>query len=438
MGGDGQVTRLLAAFAAGADPAEAARAMMRLSLFDWAACGIAGRDEPVARLLRQMVDAEAGRAEAAVIGSTVRVPARAAALANGATSHALDYDDTHFDHIGHPSVAVIPAALALAERGGADGAEMLDAALVGAEASIRLGVWLGRGHYQTGFHQTATAGAFGAAAAAARLLGLDAAQTAHALGLAATKAAGLKSQFGTMGKPYNAGIAAATGVEVALLAAAGFVSRPDGIECAQGFGATHAGAGDDAAFDGLGRHWRFLSVSHKFHACCHGTHAALEALATLADGLDPATVEAVELTVHPRWLTVCDIAEPETGLEVKFSYRMTAAMALSGRDTAAMQSFSDATAADPALRALAARVRVRGEDRVAETAAEVRLRLTDGAVREASHDLAQPISFDLRTDKLRAKAAALLGEPAAARLWSVTGEAVDLPGLVRELSGGGA
>ena len=153
---------------------------------------------------------------------------RAAALVNGAISHALDYDDTHFAHIGHPSVAVLPAALATAEAVDAPASAVLDALLLGAEASIRVGVALGRPHYDRGFHQTATSGAFGATVAAARVLGLNRETTRHALSLVSTRASGLKSQFGSMGKPYNAGLAAANGVEAAELARRGFLSCDDG------------------------------------------------------------------------------------------------------------------------------------------------------------------------------------------------------------------
>jgi 2-methylcitrate dehydratase PrpD len=408
--------------------------MMRLSLMDWAACGIAGKAEPVARILRDMVLTEAGVPQASLFGGG-RVPARAAALVNGATSHALDYDDTHFGHIGHPSVAVIPAALAVAERTGADGAAFLDACLVGVELSIRVGMWLGRAHYQTGFHQTATAGAFGAAAAAGRLLGLDAQAMAHALGLAATRAAGLKSQFGTMGKPYNAGIAAATGVEVALLAAAGFVANPQGLEAAQGFGQTHAGAAEAGALRGLGTDWRFETVSHKFHACCHGTHAALEALLTIREQAGEAP-DRVEITTHPRWMSVCNIAEPATGLEAKFSYRMTAAMVLADVDTGAMASFSDAICRDPALVSLRDRVFVQTDDTLPETAARVVIR-AGNRIAEASHDLDAPLSLDRRAAKLRAKAAALIGTDPAARLVAATGaETLDPAALAALLSRG--
>jgi len=428
------LTPRLADFALSPVDDPAALAMLRLSLFDWAACGIAGASEPVAKLVRAMVLDETGNTglgEAALFGDPARVPARGAALVNGTASHALDYDDTHFGHIGHPSVAVLPAALAVAQRVGADGGVFLQAGLIGAELSIRVGQWLGRAHYQAGFHQTATAGSFGAAAAAARLLGCDRAQMAQALGLVSTRAAGLKSQFGTMGKPYHAGLAAAAGVEAALLAKAGFQGRADGLDCPQGFGPTHAGEADPTALDGLGAEYRFLTISHKFHACCHGTHAALEALAELADG-DPAEIERVEIAIHPRWRAVCDIACPETALEAKFSYRLTAAMALAGRDTSALASFSAAACRDPALLRLRDRVTVTDDATLADTAARVAVTRA-GTIRRAAHDLAAPIPPEVRAAKLRAKAAALLGDARAARLWAAT-EAPDLAALMHEIS----
>ncbi|MCC6006475.1 MAG: MmgE/PrpD family protein [Rhodobacteraceae bacterium] len=407
----------LAAFAAApVRPSPEARAILALSALDWAAVGIAGVPEPVATLLREMAAHEGGRPEASALGHEARLPARAAALVNGATSHALDYDDTHFAHIGHPSVVILPASLAAAEVAGAGMEAMQEAALIGAEVSIRVGLWLGRGHYETGFHQTATAGAFGAAAAAARLLGCGADGVAHALGLVSTRAAGLKSQFGTMGKPYNAGLAAAGGLEAALLARAGFVSAPAALDGPQGFGPTHAGAGDLSAFDGLGEEWLFPQVAHKFHACCHGLHAMLEALGTLAPGTAPDQVEGVEVAVHPRWRDVCDIAQPRTGLEAKFSYRLTAAMALAGRETAALSTFSQAACTDPALMALAERVEVRGDASLPDTVARVRLRLRGGAAHEAAHDLAAPMPLEARAARVRRKAAALLGEPRAQAL----------------------
>ena len=142
----------LAAVPAAEIPASA-RQMARFSLFDWMVCGRAGVGEPLAGILRRYVAAEGGHPIASVIGGGA-APARTAALVNGATSHALDYDDTHFGHVGHPSVAIYPAALSVGEEMAATAAEVADAFLIGAEASVRLGMVLGAQHYNRGFHQT--------------------------------------------------------------------------------------------------------------------------------------------------------------------------------------------------------------------------------------------------------------------------------------------
>jgi 2-methylcitrate dehydratase PrpD len=423
------ITARLARFAACADAGRfpaSARAIVQCSLLDWAAVGRAGVDEPVSRIVRQFASAEGGHGVARVFGQSQALPARAAALVNGATSHALDYDDTHFDYIGHPSVAIFPAALAVAEQRGASGRDFLNAALVGLETACRVGRWLGMPHYQHGFHQTATSGSFGAAAAAARLLGLDADQTAHALGIAATRAAGLKSQFGTMGKPYHAGTAASNGVEAALLAQAGFVSRPDALECEQGFGDTHAGGNVDLAvvLDGLGERFRFEKVQYKLHACCHGTHAGLEALAVLraAHAVNAADVDRITLTVHPRWLRVCNLEQPRTGLEAKFSYRLTAAMALMGVPTGSLDTYTDAACERADLVALRDRVRVATDESLPSTAAVAAVQLNNGQLLQQAHDLDADVPLAAQQAKLRNKAAALLGQAEADHLWRVIEE----------------
>jgi 2-methylcitrate dehydratase PrpD len=389
------------------------REVFRLSLLDWCAVGLAGVDEPVSVKLRDMVLAEGGKGEAFVFGSDVALPARAAALANGAISHALDFDDTHFLHIGHPSVTIFPAALAIAQQVGATGTEFLTAALAGYEASVRIGHWLGRAHYEAGFHMTATAGCFGATISAARLLGADAAQMGAALGLASTRASGLKAQFGSMGKPYNAGMAAAAGVEAALLAMAGMTSDACGLHS---FAAGHAGEMDAAALDGLGQAFVSADVSHKFHACCHGTHAALEALAKLE--VDAAEVTGVQITVHPRWLKVCNLAEPVTGLEAKFSYRMCFAFTMAGLETGALATFSDENCADPRLQALRDQVVVQGDASLADGAARVVVDCHGDMARQAEFDLDQAFPLAERRNRVLAKAAVLIGEEWARQIWA--------------------
>lgn len=431
------MTRTMARFACG--PIEASPPMaryVRLSLFDWAAVGIAGRDEPVARAARAVALAEGAPAVATLFGGGGCAP-RAAALANGATSHALDYDDTHFGHVGHPSVAVIPAALALAEVRGLSGGALLDALAVGLELACRTGAWLGRAHYQAGFHQTGTSGAFGAAAAAGRAIGLDEAAMGHALGLVATRAAGLKGQFGTMGKPLNAGFAADVGLTCALLAEAGITSAPDAVEGAQGFGPTHADEAAGGAWNGLGSDWVFPDVSYKFHACCHGLHAMIEALQVLRPAIgDPASIRRVEVRTNPRWLAVCDQPAPTTGLGAKFSYRLTAAMALHGVETAGLDSYSAETCARPDLQALRDRVEVVADPSLSDTEAVVALDAGDEPM-TARHDLLGPNDPEGDETRLRTKAAALIGVTEAEDLHVAVSTLTDAPDcrdLVRQIA----
>jgi 2-methylcitrate dehydratase PrpD len=429
----------IASLPATAIPASA-RQMAYFSLFDWMVVARAGRDEPLAQIIRDYVAGEGGQGVASVIGGGA-VPARAAALANGMISHALDYDDTHFGHVGHPSVGIMPAALAVAEEIDAPAVAVAEAFLLGAESSVRLGMVLGRAHYQRGFHQTATAGAFGATIAAGRLYGLDETQMRQALSLVATRASGLKSQFGTMGKPFNAGIAASNGVEAAALAKRGFVSCDDGIAGPQGFIDTHSDAPEP---DGPWENpppgtFLFEDIKYKLHACCHGTHAMIEALAgaRVQHALQADRIRTLALRVNPRWLRVCDIKAPRIGLEVKFSYAWLAGMVLHGIDTASDAAYTDALATDQRLADFAERITVTGDDRLSDTATEGELRLDSGPAIPISYDLAARLPAASVENGLRAKARGLLGTHAAERLWdAVAGiarrSARDLGALLRE------
>lgn len=428
------LTSTIAEFAVGSvSTTQHARIVSSLSTLDWVAVGRAGSAEPVSNIVRDMILNEGGTAQANLFGGGA-APLRGAALVNGTVSHALDYDDTHFAHIGHPSVAVFPAALAMGEVGDHPLVDVLEAALVGMEVSIRIGLWLGRGHYQAGFHQTATSGAFGAAVSAGRLAGLNSEQMQQVLGLTATRASGLKAQFGTMGKPYNAGIAAAAGVETVLLVKLGFQSSADALEGPFGFGAVHHGSQDSAtALDGLGQEWLFESVSHKFHACCHGLHAALEA----ARQLDIAEPEVAEIKVktHPRWMSVCNKPSPISGLGAKFSYRTVIAMLALGHDTALPESYSESVCADSRLISLRDRITVEADEELTETQAHLSLLRRDGAQREASYDLLSQISLSEREDRVREKASKLIGADEADSIWSMLRTGGSAADLASKLSG---
>ena len=282
---------------------------------------------------------------------------------------------------------------------------------------------LGRDHYDAGFHQTATSGAFGATIAAARLYRLDRSAIRTALGLVSSRASGLKSQFGTMGKPFNAGAAAANGIEAASLARLGFTASHDAFAGPQSFLNAHHAIHDGSKqiADWSFENFLFSSVSHKLHACCHGTHAMIEALLLLranstflADDLREIRVE-----IAPRWQNVCDIKAPSTGLEIKFSYVFLAAMVLRGIDLAAHESYLDRHCNDADLVALADKVTVVGNDKIADSAARVTIYSRDDNTHSQDFDLLTPIDPAHLSTRLQAKATAIIGGAAAGDLWSL-------------------
>jgi 2-methylcitrate dehydratase PrpD len=362
-----------------------AREAARHCLLDFLGCAIAGSDDPLTEILvREVAAGEAGT-QAGLIGRAERATLRTAALINGAAGHALDFDDTHTAMGGHPSVPVIPALLALAEDAAASGRDFLAALVAGIDTECRLGLLVGVGHYLAGFHSTATLGTFGAAAACAHLLDLEEEQWLHALGLAGTQAAGLKSGFGTMAKPLHAGLAAANGLLATRLARGGFTAQPAILEVAQGFAATHAGAEPSAtALSEQPGRLLIRDTLFKYHAACYLTHAAIEAARQLRErwGLDPEKIRAVEVQVNPALLGVCNIETPTTGLEGKFSLRATTAMGFLGLDTEDPALYSEATLTEPRLVALRDRVRVTPVHELTATQARVQVESPSGGAEE--------------------------------------------------------
>jgi 2-methylcitrate dehydratase PrpD len=283
--------------------------------------------------------------------------------------------------------------LALGERLGATGADVVTAFCAGVDTECILGRYAGPSHYTRGWHNTATLGAFGAAAACARLYGLDAATTAAALGIAGTQAAGLKSQFGTMCKPLHAGHAAATGLEAATLARRGFTSCPDILENEQGFMATQSdGASESRFFEALAVPAYTQDICFKYHAACYLTHSAIEATRELIErnAFDPKAVTDIEVRVDRGHLRVCNIPAPKTGLEAKFSLRLTTAMALTGTNTASIGIFDDGLAADPDLVRYRDLVRVVPHDNH-DPNTIVRITTRDGGLFEARCNVAVPM-----------------------------------------------
>jgi len=377
-----------------ADLPDDVRALARQCVLDYIACTLAGAKEELAEILLAEMAEQDGAPIATVIGHTERLPMLSAALVNGAASHALDFDDVNLSMTGHPSVVLLSALLALAEERDSSGQDVMTAFVAGYELQCRLGLLLAPGHYNAlGFHATGTLGSFGAAAACAHLLRLDAEQFATALGIAGTQAAGLKSMFGTMCKPLHAGKAAYHGLLAARLAQRGFTSRVDVLECAQGFARTHSPDFNPAkalATPPGGFHIR--NNLFKYHAACYMTHAPIEAARKLREqhGLTPDRIARIHLSLDETCDRICNIPAPRTGLEAKFSLRLTTAMALAGVDTGGLGSYSETTAADPTLIALRDKVEFDFQPGRSSTIADMELVLTDGSRVTARYDSGVP------------------------------------------------
>lgn len=385
----------------------------RQCILDWFAVTLPGAAEPAVTILRDELLEDGAAPIASLVGSAERTSLVNAALINGTASHAIDYDDVNMAILGHPTVAILPGLLALAETRAASARDVITAFVAGYDVACRTGALMSPGHYQHGFHATATVGSVGAAAACARLLGLDPGQSATAYGISATSAAGLKSMFGTMCKPLHAGHAARNGLQAARLAARGFTSRQDALECAQGFAATQSvdfnpeAAMLDAPLDHHIRENLF-----KYHAACYLTHGAIEAGIALRrrHAVSSNAIEAIAMRVPPVADRVCNLAAPRTGLEAKFSLRLTVAMALAGRDTAAITTYDDAVTRDPELVRLRDLATIEFDDSLPEAKAEIAIRTLDGARHVALHDAGvADTDFARQGARLETKFRALVG-----------------------------
>jgi 2-methylcitrate dehydratase PrpD len=382
------VNRGLAEFAASArPPAEAIVAASR-AFIDTIAVMLGGVQEPAAAIVRSMVAEESSNGPALIIGTSQRTSAGCAALANGTAAHALDFDDVSFVSLGHPSATLVPAALAAGELVGASGRTLLEAYCIGYDVQGRVGRAMNPAHYQRGWHCTSTIGTLGAAAAAARVLGLDAVRTAHALALGASHASGLKANFGTMTKPLHAGLAARSGVHAALLAARGFTASDAALDGEQGFAVAFDGrtATLESALSALGDRWELVEdgPSVKVYPSCAGTHPTIDALLDLRRtvGFGASDVESIDAGVDEVTPTILLYDRPRTGLQAKFSLHYCAAAAVID-GCVDLDSFDDARVTRAAAQAFLPRVSMR-VDRSLDpalprlTQVAVTIHLTDG------------------------------------------------------------
>jgi 2-methylcitrate dehydratase PrpD len=392
----------------------------KLHVLDVVGCGLAAHGLGVATEGRATMAELGGEPEASVIGLETPLPAANAAFANAMLCHGLDFDDTHSESVSHVSTVVVPAALALAEARGGSGRDLLAAVVAGNEIVTRIGMATPGAFHRRGFHPTAICGIFGATAAAARLGGLSQVAATSAFGIAGSMASGLFAYLddATATKPIHPAWAAHGALLAARLAAHGAEGPPGVLEGR--FGVFHAFV--DTRIDlepqlaDLGRRWETPRIAFKPYPACHFIHGSLGATATLCDGLDPAEIEEVVVTVPEAGVSLvlepaASKVAPRSDYEGKFSLQYsTAAMLVHGR--VGLPTYTPEALADARVRDLARKVRYETKEYASYPAAfpgGVRIVLRDGRTLEADSPYQlgapeNPMSAELVREKFRENA----------------------------------
>ncbi|HVX29131.1 MAG TPA: MmgE/PrpD family protein [Nitrolancea sp.] len=387
------LTTQLAAFVANTRfddlPAEAVT-MARRSLLDWIGSALRGGSVEPARIARGVAERSMAGSRATVLATGQHLSALGAAFANGAASHVIELDDLHQGSTFHPAAPIIPAALAIAEREGSSGAELLRAIVLGYDVAIRIAEAVNPSHYRY-WHPTGTCGVFGSATAVGVLLGLNEEQLMQALGSAGTQASGLW-QFladGAMSKALHTAHAAHDGIIAAELARDGFTAASAILEGPRGFFAATAETADETRItDRLGTHFKIVENGFKRHACCGHTHTAIDAALELRPSLDGQSIEQVEIDTYRVALDITDRVDPHTPYEAKFSIQYAVATGLlEGR--AGLEDFTDEHIADREIQRLLRRTEAREQPAFTANypgawASTVRVTLNDGSHHEAT------------------------------------------------------
>jgi len=398
------------------DVPEPVRHQARRSLLNWMGCAIGGAQHPTLDRALAALKPFSGPEQASLLGRRERLDILHAALMNGIASHVFDFDDTHLKTIIHPAGPVASAILALAEQRRLPGEALMLALVLGVEAECRIGNAVYPAHYDIGWHITGTAGVFGAAAAAGKMLGLDGQRMTWALGVAGTQSSGLREMFGTMCKSFHPGRAAQNGLAAAHLAAEGFTSSDRVLEAPRGFAHVMSTARDFSEItEGLGESFEIALNTYKPFACGIVIHPTIDGCIQLRNehGLKGAEIRRIDLQVHPLVLELTGKRMPKVGLEGKFSVYHSAAVAIiHGR--AGEQEYSDEAVRDPRIIALRDRVEAVAEPRVREDEAYVSVTLEDGRVldKHVAHaigSLERPMTDAQLEEKFRGLAEDVLG-----------------------------
>ena len=386
------------------DLPEQTRHEAKRALLNFFAVAIAGcRTEPVELALRTLGEFSGGR-HATIVGRSERIDPLTAAFLNAAGANVFDYCDTHLPTVVHPTAPVAPALLALSEMRKVSGPEFLLAFVLGVEIECRVGNAISPGHYPKGWHITSTCGVFGSATGAAKLLGLDVQKTVWALGSAATQSAGICECLGWPAKSVSVGNAARNGLFSALLAERGFSGPAEPIAGAQGFLAVMGEPPDWAALlDGLGKSWQVANNSLKPYPSGFVIHPLLDLALDWRRAHPGLEVERVDVRGNPLLLQRADRAEIATGREAQVSLQHCVAAALIvGK--AGLDQLSDASVADPKIKALRTKFACKADPALSTIAAEMDIWTADGKKHALSTKAARgSVSNPLKDSEIEAK-----------------------------------
>jgi 2-methylcitrate dehydratase PrpD len=382
-------TRSLADFAASITAAELPADMVhtaKRALVDWLAAALAGAQDPASAKLRDVIGSVAREPVATIVGTQQRTSAPFAALANGYASHAMDFDDVFNppETTVHLGSCVWPPVLAIAEMRDLTGGDAVASYVAGFEVGARVALAAGLTHFESGWQVTGTAGHLASAAAGARALGLDGAATAHALGMAAAQASGIREIYGSDAKALQPGRAAMGGVLSALMAERGMTARDTALEGERGLlGVISRRPAPQLLVDALGEDWSALSNGHKLYPNASLLHPAIDAAIALRK--DPIfaldAIESVEIRVLPFAASVTGVRHPKPGSDARFSAAHCVAVALHTGHVS-LDSFSAAAVDDPEVARLRDVVTVCGDEGVGKRGARISVTMRDGATLE--------------------------------------------------------
>jgi 2-methylcitrate dehydratase PrpD len=433
------VTRILAEYVVSAKLADipaVVRKEAARTLLNWTGCAIGGsRTEAVQNAVAAM-SPFFGRAQASLLGRKERADVFNAALLNGISSHILDFDDTHLRTVIHPAGPVVSAILALAEYRPVNGADFLNAMVLGIEVECRIGNAVYPAHYDAGWHITGTTGVFGAAAASGKLLGLSRQQMTWALGLAAAQPVGLREMFGTMTKSFHPGRAAQNGLTAAFLASKDFTSSEHGIEAKAGWANVLSPKRNYAEItERLGKSYEVSLNTYKPFACGIVEHPAIDGCIQLRNQyhLTAEQIDRIDLRVHPLVLELTGKKMPQTGLEGKFSVYHSAAVAIV-EGAAGEQQYSDKAVRNPVTVALRDRVSTTIDPSIAEDQVRIAITLKDGRtiekyIEHAVGSVKNPMSDQDLERKFAGQADGILPKAQARRAMDLCWEIEKLPNV---------